>query len=414
MKADLAFHSVGQGLFHSGIVTSGSGSGFRKFSFIYDCGGDFSPESPARREVKMFLNYLEKRQKRPYLDLLIISHFHEDHINGLEELFRGETTVDLAVIPYYRKEDLLAAAAQADELSGFLLQFYSDPVATLTRAGVQKIIMVSGSNDAPPFDGVEWIRIDSERNDPRHNDLLHSDTVTISSNSPMFKNYRAEHNSEHYLISGTFSLMAKTVGWDFAFYGVPVDRDALDDFHHFFDRWRDGNKPLDIPALLENKDFIQEAKKAYDQLHENRNMTSLLTYHAPYASIRRCRCLFSRCRPVDKVGTLLTGDMDASSDLMGLDAQGKIALNADMLGDIGKRIAVRRNALGVLQVPHHGANPKNPYPWHLFKPDWLVLSYGIGNKYQHPRYETILRYKHSDIRLVNQYQGVSYLITVTE
>lgn len=79
------FHNVGQGLFYSGIL-SRKDNGIRNiFSFVYDCGTD-SVASFLQREIDDYKLLLPTTGiiKHKKLSLLVISHLHDDHVNGLE------------------------------------------------------------------------------------------------------------------------------------------------------------------------------------------------------------------------------------------------------------------------------------------------------------------------------------------
>lgn len=76
------FHGIGQGLFYSGSIANGG------FNFVYDCG---SEKSTMLRGVAL-----------PFNDLgfVAVSHFHDDHVNGLPDLFRNHR-VEKVFLPYF-------------------------------------------------------------------------------------------------------------------------------------------------------------------------------------------------------------------------------------------------------------------------------------------------------------------------
>ncbi|MEI6053126.1 MAG: MBL fold metallo-hydrolase, partial [Opitutaceae bacterium] len=75
------FHPVGQGAFYSERHNCNG----KKFTIVYDCGS-----------MTYFGNHLksivesafpkEESEKKPIIDILFISHFHADHINGIKHL----------------------------------------------------------------------------------------------------------------------------------------------------------------------------------------------------------------------------------------------------------------------------------------------------------------------------------------
>ena len=88
MNTELCFHGVGQGLFYSCSIKDDS---CKTFNYVYDCGsesgGDFLDEEIFR--------YVPKE-----INLLAISHFHADHVNGIQKLL-GERYAQKIYLPYF-------------------------------------------------------------------------------------------------------------------------------------------------------------------------------------------------------------------------------------------------------------------------------------------------------------------------
>lgn len=61
------------------------------------------------------------------LNLLVISHLHDDHVNGLEYLLK-DIDVDTVVMPYVSEDIKLIARLESERDSDFLRTFYIDPV----------------------------------------------------------------------------------------------------------------------------------------------------------------------------------------------------------------------------------------------------------------------------------------------
>ena len=95
------FHPVGHGLFYSGIIKNLSSD--KQYSFVYDCGG------------KNLKNAIKNAELPETIDLLIISHFHADHIKGVLELINSKK-IKTAVLPYlYPTSKILYIATLADK-----------------------------------------------------------------------------------------------------------------------------------------------------------------------------------------------------------------------------------------------------------------------------------------------------------
>ena len=141
------FHPVGQGLFASGHLNRRHGlDGHRApdFSWVYDCGTN----SSVKRYLLPELDNLLAQHNAPLrarIDLVTLSHFDSDHLNGLTELLDrfDVKTLLLPLIPLWKRLEL--AFAEGVSLSGDSISFYLNPVAYLLRhfsEQVQSIILV--------------------------------------------------------------------------------------------------------------------------------------------------------------------------------------------------------------------------------------------------------------------------------
>ena len=98
-NCELKFHNVGQGLFYSGNLKL-DGETKQPFNFVYDCGALYG-------EKKWLTDAIhDYKRLTKYINLLMLSHFDEDHINGLD-LLLTEVTVDTVLIPYFTFVDRL-------------------------------------------------------------------------------------------------------------------------------------------------------------------------------------------------------------------------------------------------------------------------------------------------------------------
>ena len=74
------FHPVGQGLFYTGSIASGT------YNFVYDC-GTMSGQNYLKQAIDKYLTTLKlKDSNKPQIDFVVISHLHADHFNGLKYL----------------------------------------------------------------------------------------------------------------------------------------------------------------------------------------------------------------------------------------------------------------------------------------------------------------------------------------
>lgn len=158
---------VGQGGAHVGFLWGD----WRKRSlcdaditYMYDC-GSLHPDA-RNRELDKLKYCLSGRS----LDLLVLSHLHADHVNGLKYLCglprrKGGPEgvhVDTIVLPYLDNLDRVLVFAQAlhERRLGsgdrrFLADLAHDPVTTLSRLGVRQIVFVADDGEGSGADAPD-------------------------------------------------------------------------------------------------------------------------------------------------------------------------------------------------------------------------------------------------------------------
>lgn len=114
-------HAVGQGGFHSAVVRGLDANGDAyEFTYVYDCGAGASATVPIT--IKNAIKRIEASPRTAgstagTIDLLVISHYDRDHINGAQHLVH-ELNVRRILLPYLGPEDLLLVLASlAGEIS---------------------------------------------------------------------------------------------------------------------------------------------------------------------------------------------------------------------------------------------------------------------------------------------------------
>jgi len=192
---------VGHGFFHTASLNSDAGG--RTYRYIYDCGSVARTLVEDRIAIYSENEFLEHRE--PVLDMLVLSHFHVDHINGvphLLSLFR----VKKLVLPFLSKDFELAALADLaanglsvwNEFSGLVL----NPQAWMRERGQGDIEITFVRPDGPDSQDVRPV------DDQDSNILLpagtinHKITGTIGAAGDKFWDFRfyAVENWERYLL----------------------------------------------------------------------------------------------------------------------------------------------------------------------------------------------------------------------
>ncbi|MBN5471204.1 hypothetical protein JY561_04205 [Pseudomonas aeruginosa] len=147
------FHPVGQGLFASGRIIHN----YRlhnwtppAFSWVYDCGTSSSISKLLIPELNQFGG--ESMLMGNGVDLVTLSHFDSDHINGLTELLERVSvrTLLLPLIPLWKRLEL--AFMDSVRLDSDTMGFYLNPVAYLIKRfpeRIQTIVLVPASSPPP-------------------------------------------------------------------------------------------------------------------------------------------------------------------------------------------------------------------------------------------------------------------------
>ena len=121
-------YGVGQGCFHTQRISVGMTDralyqAKNQFDFVYDCGSDSSDGGHVKPLDWTIDHYRPKRsvsaKAKQTVDALFISHFHTDHINGIEELCKKKNVLRVFV-PYYTPTDVLGILVdEADRIASW-------------------------------------------------------------------------------------------------------------------------------------------------------------------------------------------------------------------------------------------------------------------------------------------------------
>jgi len=154
---NFTIHPVGQGFFYSGIVTFKPENGNNdQFKMVFDCGSIHTAN--AEEEAASFRdNYLPQKSDR--LDLLVISHFDQDHVNKIRTLLDDGRKVNKLVMPFTPFEERLFLVLQTiEENDGlpeddFATRFALDPLGALSENidGNTEIFLIDNDPNNPPF-----------------------------------------------------------------------------------------------------------------------------------------------------------------------------------------------------------------------------------------------------------------------
>lgn len=149
-------HGVGQGSFHSASVEAQTGGRSYRFDYVYDCGalkGRARTPELMRAIKRMDVDRRQGMGSKGVIDLLVLSHYDQDHINGAEVLI-GRFRVNRIVVPYLSPVELaLVLASQAASIgSSMVAALHQLANGSQTLFGVN-VTMVRANDAGPLNDG---------------------------------------------------------------------------------------------------------------------------------------------------------------------------------------------------------------------------------------------------------------------
>lgn len=407
IDAKFKFHPIGQGCFYSGKIIYKH----TPFNFVYDCGTD-SRRIHLNKEITDYKANLENN----VLDLLIISHFDADHVNGVFELLRGIRCKTL-LIPYYNPIERLLLAATSVGQGREYLEFLKNPINFFTDNdyNIDQIIIVNGPDDSDePGEPVrpinpENLNIESLGN--LESLKLEADLLEGSEAKDIFTKIEDEDgepikNPQKVKILNRPHRVS-LIFWEFFFY-LKKHKDEIlinkvtkdiDDLLH--------KERVTLRDLFD-EDYIGELIKIYRvYFKQDFNSTSLVTYHGSALNRVGELYFFDKSRYAahyfslyhEKFGTLLTGDINIKTNRQ----------NQRLVNYYHNYIP----RICFFQVPHHGAaanwNIKVPNGLNSF--EYYIVNHGVG-RIHHPSVDVVEYIKENCpdgvIRLNNEVQGFEY------
>lgn len=363
------YYGVGQGLFASGALLDPNKQKPR-YLWVYDCGtaskGAFKSKAD---NLGHSLDQLARvGRNTDTIDLLTLSHFDEDHVNGVVQLL-DRFRVKMLLLPYMNLAErlLIAFNGGPEENTTELLDFLIDPASYLAQRaskGIDRILFVPpGSGNPPPEPENEYPSGGPEgdemefRLEPRYSREKkppEDDTLVRHVDEPIATS--AGQTQVEYLHPGTGITI--TPFWEF----VPYNEERT---HSIPRSFSDQVIRLKDKLLSNQPDAIENLKSLYDSIFgsdsKRRNDISLFLYCGPIYNTWRNSFIYGvyggdkhlkRWWKQDYkfyyeagfrfVSHLYTGDGY-------LNTPGRVQTLKDALGDD------RWKKISVLQVMHHGA-----------------------------------------------------------
>lgn len=189
VRLERTFWAVGHGAFYTEQFVDHNTDQY--FTAVYDCGG-----KGIKKSVDDFLRNVKRNGNgKPCVDFLFISHFHYDHINGVQELI-NRANVKCIVVPQLTQKLLIEAYAyNAIQFDGTL-----DREDLMQITDVQRfVVRLATQRDSIEVPIVEVLPSENEINTDKVLTLGENVGLgaTWNSGQPIGVRYSGEDNNKH-------------------------------------------------------------------------------------------------------------------------------------------------------------------------------------------------------------------------
>jgi hypothetical protein len=358
--------AVGQGGFHTAKLVSTKHpaiavrsptetrvEGTNSFHYVYDCGS--RQLGKCRSVAHRFASSIADRR----IDLLFLSHFDEDHVNGLPDLLNpvGGVKADTVVMPWVDDVERLIAfgrtALRGRAIGDFFRSLIVDPLAALDVFRPRRILLVRRGPGDPDDRDVIDLRPDGL--DPEG---PFGAKVVIDGGSwrrgPASPNPNPGVTADVHVIydDATIEVSADAASWVFKPYVRPCDQGRVSNFEREAERllgWPWGSfRPAVADAavrnrLVGNKASIKALATAYRLAFGDRNLTSLCVYSGPQPAHHGRVLSFDLTKfgLAGKIGWLATGDVPLKDPAEARELLSHYQAQVDCVATFG--------------LPHHGS-----------------------------------------------------------
>ena len=379
------FHPVGQGAFYTEEFFLESK---KKFTVVYDC-GSLPSKKVVEDEIESAFGNVKGGIKEN-IDAVFISHFHSDHINGLEKLLTN----------YNVKRLFLPKLNDCEKIKTILYNHFILNSESDSNDFIEKMLKIDNENGIPDtlkgiFEKnkteVYLIEKGPDKSESTKNNEKFSEKLFDDINSGFDESSKVEIlKIEQYKIL----KFKKLPSWQYIPFCIHTQSQS-DKLCQ--DLWNIEIRSMDtlLEKLKSDKKMIDEIKKIYESVFstfEKMNENSMTLYSGPsdcgveafysqhmngcvqccnwfnsFHSLCSFNCLLHR------VGCLYMGDYNAKR-------------NWDRLYNWYKSYW---NKIGTVQIPHHGSSYNYNREINKNLIMFSIISAGHNNKHKHPHVSTM-------------------------
>lgn len=323
------------------------------------------------------------------IDMLCISHFDGDHVNGLKELL-SVFSIKHLFLPYLPLSKRLEIVCKLDldaVGSTEAMLFTLDPPGFLANRDlvnrVQQIVYVRGGEqggDNPSIDIEDLPKNSFSSEDKSKIENQGKNDSADGEYAPIFtEGWRISTST----VSHSTPLTLHMKLWEFVFYNKELPSgvtsksgkflaEVQEDIKEILVKWDlISGPPKDVEGW--RKDLRECYSKHFGSRSKERNDISLCLYSAPLEPFIHRQCsIYSS--PRSSLGSAHTHISIASSGATGLLLTGDISLDATELGKMESHFTPSRWAnIHVMQIPHHGSR----HSWQFGNAEYCKHQYSI-------------------------------------
>lgn len=356
MKVIRHIHPIGQGAFYTERFVNDDNTTLA--NVVYDCGCGINLSQNIKAEKLISATF----DKEDTIDVLFISHFDADHVNGVKSLMKRKVKIKFVVMPFVAPEEIELVEILVDNEE--LKRFVKTPESFFS----QETIIIK----------VNYIRDNEIEKD--------ADPIYL-------EEYERHLRKEgvYYHLDSFQSIKIKSIkSWIY----IPFNFDCNRRIKVFKEKLKISNIELTNDISIFDKYNASDIKKIYEQVKGKANGNSLGVYSGFYNEHDKCKInncyitnsyslfFYKKMRMFNSVaysGCLYLGDSNLNEN----DENGfKLDYYLNNANSIKKYLS----KICLIQIPHHGSIDSFSNIIFSINKDChnYFLSYGDDNNYGHP------------------------------